>query len=51
MKAGYLLYISLPFLLKLNHAVLITVCNMPIFYILKGQIYEGGGVREYAITL
>jgi hypothetical protein len=30
---------------------LITVGNVPIFYILKGQIYEGGGVKENANTL
>jgi hypothetical protein len=30
---------------------LITVGNVPIFDILKGQIYEGGGVKENAITL
>jgi hypothetical protein len=35
----------------LNIAILITVGNMPIFDILKGQIYEGGGVKENAITL
>jgi hypothetical protein len=43
MKAGSLLYISLVFL--------ITVRNMPIFDILQGQIYEGDGVKENAITL
>jgi hypothetical protein len=30
---------------------LITICNVPIFYIFKGQIYEGGGVKENAIIL
>jgi hypothetical protein len=30
---------------------LITVGNVPIFDIFKGQIYEGGGVKENAITL
>ena len=39
------------FLLKLNYAIFITVGNAPIFYILRGQIYEGGGVKENAITL
>jgi hypothetical protein len=39
------------FLLKLNIAILITIGNMPIFDILKGQIYEGGGVKENAITM
>jgi hypothetical protein len=35
----------------LNNAILITIGVMPIFYILKGQIYEGDGVKENAITL
>jgi hypothetical protein len=34
----------------LNHAILIAVGDIPILYILKGQIYEGGGVKENAIT-
>jgi hypothetical protein len=39
------------FLLKLIITILITVGNMPFFFILKGQIYEGGGAKENAITL
>ena len=39
------------FLLKLNHAIFITVGNAPIVYILRGQIYERGGVKENATTL
>jgi hypothetical protein len=38
-------------LVKLNFVILIIVGNMPFFYILKGQIFEGGGVIENAITL
>jgi hypothetical protein len=39
------------FLVKFNYAILIIVGNMPIFNVLKGQIYEGGEVKENAITL
>jgi hypothetical protein len=39
------------FLVKLNYGILIIVGNMPIFDVLEGQIYEGGGVKENAITL
>jgi hypothetical protein len=39
------------FLIKLNYAILITVGKMPLFDILKNQIYEGGGVKENATTL
>jgi hypothetical protein len=37
--------------MKLNDTILITVGNMPIFDILKGQIYKGGGVKKNAVIL
>jgi hypothetical protein len=39
------------FLVKLNFVIWIIVGNMPIFNILKGQNFEGGGVKENAIIL
>jgi hypothetical protein len=51
MKAEYMYLYFFSFLVKLNFVILIIVGNMPIFNILKGQILEGGGVKENKITL
>ena len=42
---------SFSILLKLNDGIFNHCRYCANFYILKGQIYEGGGVKENAITL